>query len=149
MCEGEDDGRRRAGCPGGDVWTDLRSRQTQVLQSLGSLSTRHSHRPKDLSSPVIAVDHQACILCDRCIRACDDIQCNEVIGRTGKGYATRIGFDLDNPMGESTCVSCGECVAACPTGALTNKPLTLPLVPRGETTERRERLPVLRRRLRH
>jgi formate dehydrogenase major subunit len=90
-------------------------------------------RPKDVSSPVIAVDHAACILCDRCVRACDDLQCNEVIGRTGKGYPTRIGFDLDLPMGQSTCVSCGECVAACPTGALTNKPLTLPLVPRTQT----------------
>lgn len=88
------------------------------------------HRPQDRSSPVIAVDHSACILCDRCIRACDDIQVNEVIGRTGKGAATRIGFDLDVPMGQSSCVSCGECVAACPTGALTNKPITLPVVPR-------------------
>src|SRR5262249_43445712 len=91
-----------------------------------------SKRPQDTSSPVIAVDHQACILCDRCIRACDDIQCNEVIGRTGKGYTTRIGFDLDNPMRESTCVSCGECVAVCPTGALTNKPISLPILPRSE-----------------
>jgi formate dehydrogenase major subunit len=99
-----------------------------------SLLTPHSYsRPKDVSSPVIAVDHQACILCDRCVRACDEVQCNEVIGRTGKGYATRIGFDLDTPMGQSTCVACGECVAACPTGALTNKALTLPLVPPGET----------------
>lgn len=78
-------------------------------------------RGADLSSPVIAVDHQACILCDRCIRACDDLQHNDVIGRTGKGYTARIAFDLDTPMGESTCVSCGECMAACPTGALTNK----------------------------
>ncbi|MBX9622659.1 MAG: molybdopterin-dependent oxidoreductase [Gemmataceae bacterium] len=91
-------------------------------------------KSRDESSPVIAVDHQACILCDRCIRACDDLQCNEVIGRTGKGYATRIGFDLDDPMGQSTCVSCGECVAACPTGALTNKAISLPLVPKAEMT---------------
>jgi formate dehydrogenase major subunit len=70
---------------------------------------------------VIAVDHQACILCDRCIRACDDLQQNQVIGRTGKGYGARIAFDLNNPMGESTCVSCGECVTVCPTGALTNR----------------------------
>lgn len=76
-------------------------------------------RPIDASSPVIRVDHQACILCDRCIRACDDVQVNLVIGRTGKGYDTRISFDLDNPMGRSTCVACGECEKVCPTRALT------------------------------
>ena len=80
-------------------------------------------RGRDDSSPVIAVDHEACILCDLCIRACDDIQHNDVIGRTGKGYGARIAFDLNNPMGQSTCVACGECMASCPTGALTNKSL--------------------------
>jgi formate dehydrogenase major subunit len=75
-------------------------------------------RGSDGSSPVIHVNHQACILCDRCIRACDDLQVNEVIGRTGKGYETRIGFDLDDPMGTSSCVACGECEKVCPTGAL-------------------------------
>lgn len=84
--------------------------------------TDHVHdRPIDVSSPVIAVNHQACIMCDRCIRACDDIQSNDVIGRTGKGFSARISFDLDVSMGESTCVSCGECAASCPTQALTHK----------------------------
>jgi formate dehydrogenase major subunit len=96
----------------------------------GSRLPRGNGRPKDTSSKVIAVDHQACILCDRCVRGCDEIQHNDVIGRTGKGYATRIGFDLDQPMGSSTCVSCGECLAVCPTGALVNKPISLPIVPR-------------------
>ena len=82
-------------------------------------ATRH----EDVSSPVIAVAHNACILCDRCIRACDDVQVNDVIGRSGKGCGTRIAFDNDLPMGKSSCVSCGECVAACPTGALTDIPL--------------------------
>jgi predicted molibdopterin-dependent oxidoreductase YjgC len=81
-------------------------------------------RGSDMSSPVIVVDHQACILCDKCIRGCDELQHNNVITRTGKGYAARIAFDLNNPMGESTCVACGECMAVCPTGALTNKPVT-------------------------
>jgi len=92
-----------------------------------------SGRGADLSNPVIAVDHDACILCDRCVRACDDIQGNDVIGRSGKGYATRIAFDLNDPMGASSCVTCGECVAACPTGALTNKPIrNIPIRPRSE-----------------
>ena len=103
----------------------------------------------DHSNPVIAVDHDACILCDRCVRACDDIQGNDVIGRTGKGYATRIAFDLNDPMGDSSCVTCGECVAACPTGALTNKPIRdVPIRPRERARPGRQRLPVLRRRLR-
>lgn len=80
-------------------------------------------RGQDHSSPVIAVDHQACILCDKCVRGCNELQHNDVITRTGKGYTARIAFDLDDPMGESTCVSCGECMAVCPTGALTNRAL--------------------------
>src|SRR5215210_2054514 len=90
-------------------------------------------RGLDDSNPVIAVNHDACILCDRCVRACDDVQGNDVIGRSGKGYASRIAFDLNDPMGESTCVTCGECVAACPTGAITNKPIRdVPIRPREE-----------------
>ena len=86
----------------------------------------------DESSKVIAVDHGSCILCDRCVRACDEIQHNEVIGRTGKGAESRIAFDLDRPMGESSCVSCGECAAACPTGALVDKPILQAIRPRKE-----------------
>lgn len=94
---------------------------------------RHQGRGEDHSNPVISVDHDACILCDRCIRACDDIQGNDVMGRYGKGYDARIAFDLNDPMGESSCVTCGECVAACPTGALTNKPIHgVPIRPREE-----------------
>src|SRR5690242_5292484 len=92
-----------------------------------------SGRGTDSSNPVIDVNHDACILCDRCVRACDDIQGNDVIGRSGKGYATRIAFDLNDPMGASSCVTCGECVQACPTGALTNKPIRdIPIRPREE-----------------
>src|ERR1700693_628752 len=78
-------------------------------------------RGHDESSLSIAVDHDACILCDRCIRGCDEVRNNFVLGRMGKGYAADIAFDLNSPMGDSTCISCGECMVSCPTGALTNK----------------------------
>lgn len=74
---------------------------------------------RDTSSPFIDVDHNACILCDRCSRACNELKENLVIGRTGKGYRTRIGFDLNDEMLDSSCVACGECMLSCPTQALT------------------------------
>ncbi|MDA1138575.1 MAG: cyclic nucleotide-binding domain-containing protein [Planctomycetota bacterium] len=80
---------------------------------------REGKRVKDNSSSVIKVDHNACILCDRCVRACTDVKENLVIGRHGKGFHTEIGFDNDKPMGQSSCVSCGECLVSCPTSALT------------------------------
>jgi len=73
-------------------------------------------RGGDDSSLAIAVDHDACILCDRCIRGCDEIKNNFVLGRMGKGYSAGIAFDLNSPMGDSTCISCGECMVSCPTG---------------------------------
>jgi CRP-like cAMP-binding protein/Fe-S-cluster-containing dehydrogenase component len=82
---------------------------------------RATSRGLDDSSLAIAVNHDACILCDRCIRGCDEIKNNFVLGRMGKGYAAGIAFDLNAPMGDSTCISCGECMVSCPTGALTNK----------------------------
>ncbi|HWX93226.1 MAG TPA: cyclic nucleotide-binding domain-containing protein [Terriglobales bacterium] len=82
---------------------------------------RATPRGRDDSSAVIAVDHESCILCDRCIRGCDDIRHNWVLARRGKGYQAGVAFDTNLPMGESSCVSCGECMVSCPTGALTNK----------------------------
>jgi len=95
-------------------------------------STAPSPRARDDSSPIIAVDHSACILCDRCIRACTDIKHNFVIGRTGKGHAAGIAFDTDVPMGQSTCVACGECMVSCPTGALTNRRVLEVALPSGQ-----------------
>ena len=108
--------------------------QMEAGNGVSALPSKETGRAQDFSSAVIAVDHSACILCDRCIRACTDVQGNNVIGRGGKGASAGIVFDADLPMGESTCVSCGECMAACPTDALTNKSLTLQIVP-GKTKE--------------
>jgi len=106
-----------------------------------------SSRGMDDSSLAIAVDHDACILCDRCIRGCDEIKNNFVLGRMGKGYSAGIAFDLNAPMGDSTCISCGECMVSCPTGALTNKGVAGTAIAAGAdtqalTAEELHRLPV-------
>jgi formate dehydrogenase major subunit len=72
----------------------------------------------DRSHPAMAVNLDACIHCNLCVRACREVQVNDVIGMAGRGVAEKIVFDFDDPMGASTCVACGECVQACPTGAL-------------------------------
>jgi formate dehydrogenase major subunit len=82
---------------------------------------RFAPRPQpaeDLSHPAMAVHLDACIQCKRCVRACREQQVNDVIGYAFRASASKIVFDFDDPMGESTCVACGECVQACPTGAL-------------------------------
>src|SRR5450759_5082920 len=73
---------------------------------------------QDNSHPAITVNLDACIQCTRCLRACRDEQVNDVIGLAFRGDQAKIVFDMDDPMGASTCVACGECVQACPTGAL-------------------------------
>ena len=89
----------------------------------GWASASRASRPRaaggrDLSHPAIAVNLDACIQCTRCLRACRDEQVNDVIGLAFRGEHAKIVFDMDDPMGASTCVACGECVQACPTGAL-------------------------------
>ena len=97
----------------------------------------------------MAVNLDACIQCNLCVRACREVQVNDVIGMAGRGHGEKIVFDFDDPMGASTCVACGECVQACPTGAL--MPATLvndknvrTRIPRPRGAQR---VPLLRRRL--
>ena len=79
---------------------------------------RRAQPAADVSHPAMAVNLDACIQCTRCVRACREEQVNDVIGYAFRGAHSKIVFDLDDPMGASTCVACGECVQACPTGAL-------------------------------
>ena len=72
----------------------------------------------DDSHIAMSVNLDACIQCNLCVRACREVQVNDVIGMAGRGRDAKIVFDLDDPMGASSCVACGECVQACPTGAL-------------------------------
>jgi formate dehydrogenase major subunit len=81
------------------------------------------NKADDFSHPAMAVQLDACIHCGLCVRACREVQVNDVIGMAMRGHIEKIVFDFDDPMGASTCVACGECVQACPTGALMEKSL--------------------------
>ncbi len=72
----------------------------------------------DDSHVAMRVNLDACIHCNLCVRACREVQVNDVIGMAGRGHDAKIVFDQGDPMGTSSCVACGECVQACPTGAL-------------------------------
>ncbi len=72
----------------------------------------------DDSHVAMSVNLDACIQCGLCVRACREVQVNDVIGMAGRGATAYPVFDMDDPMGASSCVACGECVQACPTGAL-------------------------------
>ena len=91
----------------------------QVRPELKAL--RREPPASDVSHPAMAVNLDACIQCNRCVRACREEQMNDVIGYAQRGSHSHIAFDLNDPMGLSSCVACGECVQACPTGALMPK----------------------------
>src|SRR6516164_6472713 len=97
---------------------------SELWQIVTRQKLEHSRFPRraapapDRSHPAMAVNLDACIHCNLCVRACREVQVNDVIGMAGRGYGEKIVFDFDDPMGNSTCVACGECVQACPTGAL-------------------------------
>jgi formate dehydrogenase major subunit len=100
---------------------DPNSRFWQWADALGvedSRFPRHAPAAPDRSHPAMAVQLDACIQCNLCVRACREVQLNDVIGMAARGHHEKIVFDFDDPMGNSTCVACGECVQACPTGAL-------------------------------
>jgi formate dehydrogenase major subunit len=103
---------------------DPDSRFWQMADQMGLTESRFGCRPQpdsDASHPAIAVNMDACIQCTNCVRACREIQVNDVIGMARRGARSEIVFDIADPMGTSTCVACGECVQACPTGALMEK----------------------------
>jgi formate dehydrogenase major subunit len=101
---------------------DATSGFAQWTRRLGLHESRFAAEPDrpapDLSHPAMAVQLDACIACGLCERACREVQHNDVIGMARRGMGVTVAFDLLDPMGTSSCVGCGECVQACPTGAL-------------------------------
>jgi formate dehydrogenase major subunit len=103
--------------------TELRA----MADKLGVKSTpyangkRHLGQPKDESNPYFTFDPDSCIVCSRCVRACDEIQGTFALTIQGRGFDSKVSASQDEPFLESECVSCGACVEACPTAALTEK----------------------------
>ena len=107
--------------PARKVAHDRDSRLWYWADHLGVSDSRFPAREAhaaDTSHPAMRVSLDACINCNLCVRACREVQVNDVIGMAHRGHRAKIVFDQDDPMGASTCVACGECVQACPTGAL-------------------------------
>src|SRR5262249_1630188 len=107
--------------PPKDVAHDPQSEFWETAERQNVVASRFPRRAvpaPDRSHPAMAVNLDACIQCNLCVRACREVQVNDVISMAGRGYGEKIVFDFDDPMGESTCVACGECVQACPPGAL-------------------------------
>ncbi len=80
----------------------------------------HLDRQKDLSHPYMTSDMSKCIMCYRCVRACDEVQGQFVLGVEGRGFDSRIIKGIDQSFLESDCVSCGACAQACPTSAISD-----------------------------
>ncbi|GAA0124513.1 NADH-dependent [FeFe] hydrogenase, group A6 [Clostridium sp. CTA-19] len=73
----------------------------------------------DCSSPALIRDMNKCVLCRRCVTACDKVQNINILTPINRGFNTKIGTFFDNPINETKCTYCGQCVVVCPTGALT------------------------------
>lgn len=99
-------------------WTERLGARTNRFAARGPSQAAAQVRGTDASHPAMAVNLDACIQCTRCVRACRDLQGNDVLGLSFRGGQVQIVFDQNDPMGQSTCVACGECVQACPTGAI-------------------------------
>jgi formate dehydrogenase major subunit len=107
--------------PARETAHDPRSKLWNWADRMEVADSRFPARAKvaaDNSHVAMAVNLDACIHCNLCVRACREVQVNDVIGMAYRGHGAKIVFDFDDPMGNSTCVACGECVQACPTGAL-------------------------------
>ncbi|PYO18993.1 MAG: formate dehydrogenase subunit alpha [Candidatus Rokuibacteriota bacterium] len=127
-----------------DLTLSMLTPAKEEFGALGDAAARHGlgepgfaplHRfDVDASKSFFVLDREACILCGRCTVACDEVQQIGAIALLGRGHTTRVGVFGDGPLAASVCTSCGQCVATCPTGALSTKEAPAKIVRRVETT---------------
>jgi formate dehydrogenase major subunit len=98
--------------------TGLRNVRYGVGAAAGA---HHCDEPKDVSNPYFSYDPAKCIVCSRCVRACEEVQGTYALTISGRGFASRVSPGQDQPFMDSECVSCGACVQACPTATLQEK----------------------------
>ncbi len=89
----------------------------------GSYIGEKSNEKLDSSNPFYTYDPNKCILCGKCVRVCNELQCTDAIGYENRGFSTKIVAPFDKKLDKSSCVSCGNCVSVCPVGALLPKKL--------------------------
>ncbi len=112
-------GSSRGSCELHDVAAAVGMTETRY----GQPETSHQQADKDLSNPYFAFDPAKCIVCSRCVRACDEVQGTFALTIAGRAFDSRVSAGQDEPFMDSECVSCGACVQACPTDALQEKTL--------------------------
>jgi formate dehydrogenase major subunit len=108
----------RGRCELHDVAEDL-GVTTSRYGSNGTSRAHHQHLPKDTSNPYFSFDQSSCIVCSRCVRACDEVQGTFALTIQGRGFESKVAASQNQSFMASECVSCGACVEACPTEALT------------------------------
>jgi formate dehydrogenase major subunit len=108
-----------------DGWSEFH----RTLEEVGSNGHRygkgqnHFDLPVDDSNPYFLFDPAKCIVCSRCVRACEEIQGTFALTIQGRGFESKVAAGMDESFMESECVSCGACVQACPSHALVEKSL--------------------------
>ncbi|KAF0121741.1 MAG: anaerobic dehydrogenase, partial [bacterium] len=100
---------------------ELQSLAYEMQMDHLTVPSSHQAFPVDITSEYMAIDHNRCVLCGRCIRGCQEIAGAYVLNFQNRGTHSLIGLDLNEEIGESTCYSCGVCMQVCPTGAIYNR----------------------------
>jgi formate dehydrogenase major subunit len=121
----------RYGFDGANHFRAIEVQQTVMPDSVPQKASNHHFSPIDASNPYFRFDPSQCIVCSRCVRACDEVQGTFALTIEGRGFDSKVVASQDESFLASECVSCGACVQACPTTALLEKSV----IEKGQATQ--------------